>query len=85
MFPMPRQMPAEFEPHQNTLMCWPSRDDIWDGQIAESERAYAELANTIATYEPVIMIVDPKHIENRSWAVIVLVRSDEGRVHPGRG
>jgi agmatine deiminase len=56
-------MPAEFEPHQNTLMCWPSRDDIWDGQIAEAERAYAELANTIATYEPVTMVVDPKHIE----------------------
>ena len=31
----PRVMPAEFEPHQNTLMCWPSRDDIWDGQIVE--------------------------------------------------
>ena len=63
MIPMPRQMPAEFEPHQSTLMCWPSRDDIWDGQIAEAERAYAELANTIAAYEPVTMIVDPKHIE----------------------
>jgi agmatine deiminase len=59
----PRQMPAEFEPHQRTLMCWPSRDDIWDGQITEAERAYAELANTIAVYEPVTMVVDPKHIE----------------------
>ena len=63
MSTFPRVMPAEFEPHQNTLMCWPSRDDIWDGQIAEAERAYAELANTIAVYEPVTMVVDPKHIE----------------------
>ncbi|MEI6198337.1 MAG: agmatine deiminase family protein [Actinomycetota bacterium] len=63
MSSMPHQMPAEFEPHQRTLMCWPSRDDIWDGQIAEAERAYAELANTIAVYEPVTMVVDPKHIE----------------------
>ena len=59
----PRYMPAEFEPHLRTLMCWPSRDDIWDGQIAEAERAYAELANTIAHYEPVTMVVDPKHVE----------------------
>ena len=56
-------MPAEFEQHQSTMMCWPSRDDIWDGQIAVAERAYAELANVIAAYEPVTMVVDPKHIE----------------------
>lgn len=56
-------MPAEFEPHQRTLMCWPSRDDIWDGQLAEAERAYGELANAIAAYEPVTMVVDPKHVE----------------------
>ena len=63
MSTFPRIMPAEFEQHQSTLMCWPSRDDIWDGQIADAERAYAELANAIAAYEPVTMIADPKHIE----------------------
>lgn len=56
-------MPAEYAGHQETLMCWPARDDIWDGNLVEAEAAFAELANTIAQYEPVTMFADPKNIE----------------------
>ena len=57
-------MPAEFSAHQGTIMCWPARADIWQGTLVEAEAAFAELANTIAQFEPVTMFVDPKYIEH---------------------
>ena len=52
-------MPAEFEPHQRTVICWPARREIYPGLLfAEAEEAHAELARTIARYEPVTMIAD---------------------------
>lgn len=57
-------MPAEFSAHQGTIMCWPARADIWQGNLVEAEAAFAELANTIAQFEPVTMFVDPKYIEH---------------------
>ena len=56
-------MPAEFAPHERTIMCWPARAEIWGAQWREAEDAYAEVANTIAQFEPVTMVVDPKHAE----------------------
>ena len=57
---MPRQrMPGEFEPHERTAICWPARREIYPGLLfAEAEEAHAELARTIARFEPVTMIAD---------------------------
>lgn len=52
-------MPAEFAPHEATLMCWPSREEIWAGDIAAAERAHADVAGAIARFEPVIMVAPP--------------------------
>ena len=56
-------MPAEFAPHDSTIMCWPARAEIWGTHWREAEVAYAEVANTIARFESVTMVVDPKHAE----------------------
>ncbi len=56
---MSRRWPAEWEPHERTVMCWPTRGDLWDTQFANAEAAYAEVANAIAVYEPVTMIANP--------------------------
>jgi agmatine deiminase len=56
---MSARMPGEFEPHQRTVMCWPAREEIYPGALlAEAEEAHAELARTIARFEPVTMIAD---------------------------
>lgn len=54
-------MPAEFEPHRATLMCWPARPGIYRSRVGEAEEAHALLANTIADFEPVVMIAAPGH------------------------
>lgn len=52
-----QRMPGEFEPHSRTLICWPARREIYPGLLfAEAEEAHAELARTIAHFEPVTMI-----------------------------
>jgi agmatine deiminase len=52
-------MPGEFEPHERTVMCWPSRSDMYGPVFADAEDAHAEVARTIARFEPVSMIVNP--------------------------
>ena len=57
------RMPAEWAPHERTLMCWPRRDESWDEHFAQAEADYAEVANAIAAFEPVLMTVHPSQSE----------------------
>ena len=53
-------MPGEFAPHERTVICWPTRDEIYPGHLlAEARAAHAALAQSIARYEPVTMIARP--------------------------
>lgn len=49
-------MPGEFAPHERTLMGWPCRRDLWEGELAQAKREYADVANAIAAFEPVTMV-----------------------------
>lgn len=56
--PVPWRMPDEGEPHQRTWMSFGASADIWgDKLLPEVQRNLAELARTIAKYEPVSMLV----------------------------
>jgi agmatine deiminase len=60
--PVPPRLPAEFEPHERTLLCWPTRREIWGRDAAFLHRArldHAEIARAIAGHEPVTMIASP--------------------------
>jgi agmatine deiminase len=48
--------PAEWEPHERTVMCWPTRTELWGNRFADAEQVYAEVASTISRFEPVTMI-----------------------------
>ncbi|MCB1040322.1 MAG: agmatine deiminase family protein [Acidimicrobiales bacterium] len=55
-------MPAELEPHERTVLCWPCREEIYPGGLMDEAReAHALLAQTIARFEPVTMIARPEH------------------------
>ena len=56
-------MPAEFFAHERTIMCWPAREELYGDLFAEAERAHAEVARTIARFEPVTVIADQRHVE----------------------
>ena len=55
------RMPAEWAPHERTIMCWPARESMWQERFVQAEADHAEVANAIAAFEPVLMAADPKH------------------------
>ena len=58
---MTMRMPAEFAPHERTVVCWPTREAIYPGELLDEARAaHADLARAISRYEPVTMIVPPE-------------------------
>ena len=55
------EMPLESEPHERTLMQWPVSLSVYDPpSIAKVQASIALIANTIAKYEPVAMMVDDR-------------------------
>jgi agmatine deiminase len=52
-------MPAEWAPHERTLMAWPCRRALWGPVLERARRDHAELANAIAAFEPVTMVARP--------------------------
>jgi agmatine deiminase len=51
--------PAEWEPHERTVMGWPCRLELWGETIDQARADYAAVANAIAAFEPVTMIANP--------------------------
>src|SRR5919201_1936361 len=51
-------MPAEWEPHERTLMGWPCRRELWGSEMERARGDYAAVANAIAAFEPVTMIAN---------------------------
>jgi agmatine deiminase len=51
-------MPAEWEPHKRTWMCWPTRMAAFgdDERFLRAKQAYARVARAISGFEPVIVV-----------------------------
>ncbi len=52
-------MPAEWHQKQRTFMEWPVRKNAWKELLSDAKHAYANVANAIAEFEPLTMIVSP--------------------------
>lgn len=57
------RMPAEWEPHSRTWMCWPTGRSIWHGHETVVPGDYARVANAIAAFEPLTMLVLPRSMD----------------------
>jgi len=51
------RMPPETAPQDRMLMAWPCRSEMWGSQLSAARRDYAEVANAVAAFEPVTMVV----------------------------
>jgi agmatine deiminase len=49
-------MPAEWAPHERTLMAWPARAELWGAQLKQAKSDYAATANAVAAFEPLTMV-----------------------------
>src|SRR5215217_6929745 len=55
----PLRMPAEWAPHERTIVCWPAREAMWQDRFGEAKTEHAAVVNAIADFEPVTLAVDP--------------------------
>ena len=53
-------MPAEWERHERTLMGFPCHLGQWGPHLRAGQLAWAEVARTIADFEPVTMLANPE-------------------------
>lgn len=56
-------MPGEWHDHEACWMAWPARVDLWP-DVEATKQAYADVANTIAEFEPLKLIVKPSMLED---------------------
>src|SRR3954447_15098332 len=54
-------MPPETAPHERTLIAWPCRESLWGERLEEARAETAAVANAVAAFEPVLMVVRPAH------------------------
>ena len=57
-------MPGEFEHHDGCYMIWPERPDNWRNGAKPAQEVFTKVANTIAKYEPMTMIVSKNQYSN---------------------
>ncbi len=50
------RMPAEWEPHERTLIGWPCRVTSWGKTLEQGRAEFAAVANAIVSFEPVTMV-----------------------------
>jgi len=68
--PTPRgrgfRWPAEWEPHEATLLAWPHDPTTWRGGLERAERAFAAFAAAVSTGERVHLLVKDAAMEARA-------------------
>lgn len=58
-------MPAEWHPHSACWMAWPCHEETWSNiGFQRAYEAYARVANAIAQFEPVKMLIHHRDITN---------------------
>src|SRR5215208_3045153 len=62
-------MPAEWAPHERTLMGWPCRRELWGDELGRAREDYAAVIAAIAAFEPVTLLADPPDLEAARAAV----------------
>lgn len=58
-------MPAEWYPHERCWMAWPCHLETWEViGLPAARLAYAQIAQAIAQFEPVTLLVNPEDAQN---------------------
>jgi agmatine deiminase len=63
------RMPAEWAPHERTIMCWPARRELYGPRFEAAKAEHAAVANAIAAHEPVTLAAHPSQVSEARAAV----------------
>lgn len=58
------RLPAEWEFHHSVWIAWPCREASWSLGITRADKAFAEVANILANYETVNILVAPARFDD---------------------
>lgn len=64
------RMPAEWEPHEGTLLGWPRELTDWPGKFAPIPWAFAEIVRHLARVERVVLLVENATAESRVKSIL---------------
>jgi agmatine deiminase len=70
------RMPAEWEPHKSTIICWPSQKEDWPGKFSPIPWVYAEIVRKIIPGERVRIIVQSKDQKEKVKKILDRVHAD---------
>ncbi|TLG76780.1 agmatine deiminase [Culicoidibacter larvae] len=65
---------AEFEEHEQCYMMWPERTDNWREGGKPAQLTYAAVAEAIAEFEPVTMLVSPEQYQHARFILSDKIR-----------
>jgi agmatine deiminase len=63
------RMPAEWAPHERTLMAWPCRAELWESELAQARVDHAAVVDAVAAFEPVTLLARPEDVADARAAV----------------
>jgi len=77
------RMPAEWEPHRATWLCWPHHEQDWPGKLDAVRWVYAEIARVLAAHEQLEILCHSDPVAERARTVLAAhgVASDRVRLH----
>jgi agmatine deiminase len=64
------RMPAEWEPHEATWLCWPHELTDWPGKFAPIPWAFAEIVRQLSKVERVYLLVENREAQSRVRAIL---------------
>ena len=75
-----RRLPAEWEPHQATLLAFPHEGRDWPGKYDAVKWAFVEIIRKVALHEAVLLIVKSPEHRDRVRAMLAQAHADTGSV-----
>ncbi len=74
------RLPAEWEPHEATWLCWPHRSSDWPGKFASIRWVYVEIIRRILQGERVRLLVQNERLETEARRCLSRAGVDSGGV-----
>ncbi len=70
------RMPAEWETHKSTIICWPHQKEDWPGKFAPIPWVYAEIVRKIIPGEKVNILIQSKAEKEKVKKILAKVHVD---------
>jgi len=75
------RMPAEWAPHEGTLLGWPRELTDWPGKFAPIPWAFAEIVRHLARVEKVFLLIENGIAESRAKSILKKSHANLENVH----